>query len=102
MAPYLTQEVYQDLFMKTTSYGFTLDSCIQTGLDNPNKESCGIIAGDEECYDAFADIFDPIITIRHRGYRRGPNKHKKNMSADNLTGMYSIYHFSFIEHQYLS
>ena len=27
----------------------------------------GCVAGDEECYEKFADLFDPIIEARHKG-----------------------------------
>lgn len=35
MARCLTPELYSRLCDKTTSSGFTLDQCIQTGVDNP-------------------------------------------------------------------
>ena len=28
----------------------------------------GIVAGDEECYETFKELFDPIISARHGGY----------------------------------
>lgn len=71
MARYLTPEVYEELFNIRTSSGYNIDACIQTGIDNPEKYSCGIVAGDEECYDLFSILFDPVITDRHRGFVRG-------------------------------
>ena len=31
-------------------------------------KTCGIVAGDEESYELFSEIFDPIISARHGGY----------------------------------
>merc|ERR1711959_431488 len=30
--------------------------------------TCGIVAGDEESYETFKEIFDPVISDRHNGY----------------------------------
>ena len=41
-----------------------MDSCIQTGVDNPGHPfimTVGLTAGDEECYDTFKELFDPVI-----------------------------------------
>lgn len=35
MAKVLTKEMYEKLRGKSTPSGFTLDDCIQTGVDNP-------------------------------------------------------------------
>lgn len=88
MARYLTEDVYEELYQRRTTSGTNLDSCIQTGIDNPEKVSCGIVAGDEECYDVFADIFDPVITDRHRGFRRGVRQHETKLIIDGLKGEY--------------
>ena len=56
---------------KRTPGGVTLGNCIKTGIDNPGHphiKTCGIVAGDEESYEVFKDIFDPIISARHGGY----------------------------------
>lgn len=47
-----------------------MDDAIQTGVDNPGHPfimTVGCVAGDEECYDTFADLFDPVIEARHKG-----------------------------------
>lgn len=74
MARYLTKELYEKLYICRTNFGCNLDACIQTGVDNPDKYSCGIVACDEECYDLFSKLFDPVITDRHRGFVRGKKK----------------------------
>ena len=30
----------------------------------------GCVAGDEETYDVFADLLDPVIDKRHGGYKK--------------------------------
>ncbi|KAG8575446.1 hypothetical protein GDO81_009559, partial [Engystomops pustulosus] len=54
MASNLTPAIYAKLCNKSTPNGYTLDECIQPGVDNPGRpfiQSVGMIAGDEECYE---------------------------------------------------
>ena len=56
---------------QVTPNGYTLDQAIQTGVDNPGHpfiKTVGIVAGDEESYDVFSELFDPIISERHNGF----------------------------------
>jgi creatine kinase len=44
---------------------------MKTGVDNPGHpqiKTVGLVAGDEESYTVFKELFDPIITARHNGY----------------------------------
>jgi len=86
MAKVLTKEMYRRLRDKQTPSGFTLDAVIQTGVDNPGHEhimTVGCVAGDEESYEVFAELFDPIIDDRHGGF--GPNdKHKTDLDYSKL------------------
>ena len=43
----------------------------------------GAVAGDEESYDVFKDLFDPIIEERHGGYQPS-DEHKTDLNPDNL------------------
>lgn len=43
----------------------------------------GCVAGDEETYEVFKDLLDPIIEDRHGGYKPG-DKHKTDLNPDNL------------------
>jgi hypothetical protein len=43
----------------------------------------GCVAGDEESYDVFADLLDPVIDGRHSGYGKDA-KHKTDLNPDNL------------------
>eukprot|EP00058_Branchiostoma_floridae_P001932 XP_002587420.1 hypothetical protein BRAFLDRAFT_115917 [Branchiostoma floridae] len=45
----------------------------------------GLVAGDEECYTTFADLFDPVIEGRHNGYKK-TDVHKTDLDASKLQG----------------
>ncbi|MBN3310019.1 creatine kinase, muscle a [Amia ocellicauda] len=88
MAKALTKDIYAKLRDKQTPSGFTLDDCIQTGVDNPGHPfimTVGCVAGDEETYEVFKDLFDPIIEDRHNGYK-ATDKHKTDLNFENLKG----------------
>eukprot|EP00755_Sulcionema_specki_P003666 Sspe_Gene.28193::Locus_12626_Transcript_1_1_Confidence_1.000_Length_1632::g.28193::m.28193/K00933/E2.7.3.2; creatine kinase len=73
MAEFLREhkEVYDKLKDKTTKSGVTLAMCIKTGVDNPGHphiKTVGLTAGDEESYETFKELFDPVIRARHGGY----------------------------------
>lgn len=88
MAKCLTPEIYAKLRDKVTPTGYTLDMCIQTGVDNPGHPfiyTVGCVAGDEESYEVFKDLLDPVIDGRHGGY--GPDaKHPTDLDFSKLTG----------------
>lgn len=88
MSKTLTPEIYAKLRDKVTPSGCTLDRIIQTGVDNPGHPfimTVGCVAGDEESYDVFADLLDPVIDGRHSGYGKDA-KHKTDLNPDNLKG----------------
>ena len=43
----------------------------------------GCVAGDEETYEVFKELLDPVIEDRHGGYQPS-DKHKTDLNADNL------------------
>ncbi|CDQ97231.1 unnamed protein product [Oncorhynchus mykiss] len=45
----------------------------------------GCVAGDEETYEVFKELLDPIIEDRHGGYKPS-DKHKTDLNPDNLVG----------------
>jgi creatine kinase len=88
MAKHLTAKLYDKLESKSTSSGFTLDQAIQTGVDNPGHpfiSTVGIVAGDEESYQTFADLFDPIIEERHNGFKK-TDTHRTDLDHTKLRG----------------
>merc|ERR1719408_840642 len=47
-------------------------------------KTVGMTAGDEESYEVFAELFDPVIDIRHGGYA-GTAKHPTDMDVSKLS-----------------
>jgi creatine kinase len=65
-------EIYAKYKDVKTKNGVTLAKCIKTGIDNPGHPhilTCGIVAGDEESYETFKDLFDIVIEKRNGGYK---------------------------------
>jgi len=88
MAKYLTPAMYAQLRDRVTPNGWTLDQCIQTGVDNPGHPfimTVGIVAGDEESYEVFAPLMDAVIEDRHNGYKPW-DKHPTDLDASKIKG----------------
>jgi len=88
MANCMTKEIYMKLRDKVTPNGVTIDTIIQTGVDNPGHPfiyTVGCVAGDEESYEVFAELLDPVIENRHGGYKKD-QMHKTNMNPEDLKG----------------
>ena len=71
MSWHLTPEIYRLLSKRVTKSGFTFHQAIQVGIDNPGDTvnlTVGCIAGDEDSYSEFAELFDLVIETVHNGY----------------------------------
>ena len=58
--------MYARLRDKVTPNGWTLDQCIQTGVDNPGHPfitTVGIVAGDEESYEVGITFTSCIVAV---------------------------------------
>lgn len=108
MASALTPAIYARLRDKVTPSNWTLDQCIQTGVDNPGHpfiKTVGCVAGDEESYEVghggtapiftqalmtllcsqvFADLFDQVIKDRHNGYDPRTMVHPTDLDASKV------------------
>ncbi|XP_073686047.1 creatine kinase, mitochondrial 2a (sarcomeric) isoform X2 [Garra rufa] len=87
MASAMTPAIYAKLRDRITPNNWTLDQCIQTGVDNPGHpfiKTVGMVAGDEESYEVFAEIFDPVIKDRHNGYDPRNMKHPTDLDASKI------------------
>ena len=88
MAKCLTPAIYAKYHGVKTSTGYTLDHVIQTGIDNPGHpfiKTVGCVAGDEESYTTFADLFDAVIEKRFNGFKK-TDMHKTDLSYQKLKG----------------
>ncbi|XP_051954445.1 creatine kinase S-type, mitochondrial isoform X1 [Xyrauchen texanus] len=92
MASALTPAIYGSLRDKLTPNNWSLDQCIQTGVDNPGHpfiKTVGMVAGDEESYEVFSKLFDPVIKERHNGYDPKTMKHPTDLESSKITsGMF--------------
>lgn len=50
---------------------------------HPFIMTVGCVAGDEETYEVFKELLDPIIEDRHGGYKP-TDKHKTDLNPNNL------------------
>jgi len=80
-------EIYEKYKNVTTPGGVSLAKCIKTGIDNPGHPhimTCGLVAGDEDCYTVFKDLFDIVVGQRNGNY--APDAvHKTDMDVSKLS-----------------
>ena len=79
---YLTPQIYDQLKSVKTSRGISVWECINSGVVNLDS-GCGVYAGDEECYNLFSPLFDPVIEDYHKPYKVSM-QHKPNMNPDDI------------------
>merc|ERR1719352_1565783 len=80
-------KIYDKLKTKMTSLGVSFAQCIKTGMDNkghPMIKTVGMVAGDEESYETFKELFDPVIDLRHGGYAPDA-KHPTDLDVSKLS-----------------
>lgn len=75
-------ELYSLCCNRVTVNGFTFDQAIQAGMDATHL-ILGIAAGDEESYEVFAPVMDPVIEAYH-GYPPDA-KHKLDIDPSHIT-----------------
>ncbi len=81
LSKHLSKEVYDKLKDKKSANGFSLDDAIRSGVENPDS-GIGVYAGDEESYELFSPLLDPIIKEYH-GFEK-EDKHKSDLDPNNL------------------
>jgi len=84
---FLTPELRAELCNLRSQGGFTLDDIVRSGMKNPDS-SIGVYAGDEDCYQKFAPLFDKIIEEYHRYPPDGI--HRRNLSVSDLPPMSTL------------
>jgi len=65
---YLTEDVMNKLKTRKTKLGATLWDVIQSGVKNLDS-GVGLYAPDAESYTLFKELFDPVITDYHIGFK---------------------------------
>jgi len=71
LAKVLTPELWEKIKDVKTLNGVGLDKITKGGIDlkpDYNTGKVGILAGDEESYYTFGELFNPCMDIRHGGY----------------------------------
>ena len=81
LSKHLTKDIFEALKDKKTANGFTLEQAINSGVVNLDS-GIGVYAGDEESYELFAPLFDPIIEEYH-GFSKD-DQHKSNLNPADL------------------
>ena len=81
LCKYFTPEVFEALKEKKTGFGFTVAQAIHSGVKNIDS-GIGVYAGDEESYQVFDLLFDPIIQEYH-GFSK-KQSHQSNLNPDDL------------------
>ena len=81
LCKYLSPEVFEELKDKKTAFSFTLEQAINSGVKNIDS-GIGVYAGDEESYELFSSLFNPIIQDYH-GFTK-EDRHKSNLNPDYL------------------
>jgi len=81
LSKYLTIEIFETLKNRTTNNGFTLERAIRSGVENLDS-GIGVYAGDEESYEVFDALFNPIIESYH-GFKN-EDKHSSDLNHETL------------------
>ncbi|KZC04591.1 PREDICTED: arginine kinase-like [Dufourea novaeangliae] len=64
---HLSRAIFDKLKIRATNNGSTLMDVIQSGLKNPDSH-VGLYAADQQSYDIFAELFDPVIEEYHGNF----------------------------------
>lgn len=81
LCKYLSKDVFEKLRNRKTPHNFTLQQAIRSGIDNPDS-SIGVYAGDQESYEVFSPLFNPIIQEYH-GFS-SHDKHQSDLDSSKL------------------
>lgn len=84
VAKHLTPEKWEALKdISTKTSGFTLAKAIACAVQFEDQ-NCGIYAGDEDSYEDFKDVFEPIILDYHG--LPSDFSHTSDMDVEKITG----------------
>merc|ERR1712110_1214406 len=84
VAKHVTPEKWAKLGgLKTQTSGFTLGQAIACAVEFGDQH-CGIYAGDQDSYEDFKDVFEPLI-LEYHGLEAG-FAHQSDMDVDKIQG----------------
>jgi protein-arginine kinase len=84
VAKHVTPEKWAKLGgLKTKTSGFTLGQAIACAVQFDDQH-CGIYAGDQDSYEDFKDVFEPLI-LEYHGLEAGFS-HQSDMNVDKIQG----------------
>jgi creatine kinase len=79
----MTPELFAKLKDVKSSKGYTLSNGMQAGVLRPHL-GVGFTCGDEECFELFKDVIDPIVKGWH-GFDPSKETHQSNLDFDSLS-----------------
>lgn len=99
MGRFLTPEIFSKVKDQRSSKGYDIDKLIESGLrdtvatdmhkmaasETLVENSIGLLAGDEECYDLFSELIDPVISEVHQIYRMESLRSEVNLNWEEIT-----------------
>lgn len=100
MDRFLTPEIFSKVKDKRSAKGYDIDKLIESGLRDTvatdmHKMAAGetlvensirLLAGNEECYDLFRELIDPVIREVHQIYRMENLRSEVNLNWEEITG----------------
>ena len=78
----MTQDLFDKLKDKKSSKGYTLSNGMQAGVLRPHL-GVGFTCGDEECFEIFADIINPIVKGWHE-FDPATQTHSSDLNFESL------------------
>jgi creatine kinase len=75
--------MYEKMYKRITPNGVTVDKCIQPSVDFTGK-ILGLVAGDEESYTEFSELFDAVIDDHHLGFSKSDKHPAPDFDASKL------------------
>jgi creatine kinase len=78
----LTADLFEKLKDSATAKGWTLSNCIQASVNMPHS-TIGAVAGDEESWEVFKDVLQPIVALSHPSFDP-QTEQKMDLNAEGL------------------
>lgn len=80
----MNKELFEKLKDVKSPSGWTIARAINTGVCHPSS-FVGCHAGDQESYEIFKELFQPVIEKYHVGFNMETDKHITDLDVDKIT-----------------